>query len=107
MYTLPNITLRSIKVSASQQTGVCIGLVLVAVFLYLYFLNMSVVHVVMRKEAVQEQNQLRTEIAMLETSYIGAQHKIADRIANLDGYSIDTDKIFITRGETSLVLRSN
>lgn len=105
MFTLPSIKL--IKISASSQVGICVGLLVAAVFLYLYFLNVSVVHVVMRKEAVQDQNRLRTEIAMLETSYIGAQHKIADRIANLDGYSIDTDKIFITRGETGLVLRNN
>ena len=50
---------------------------------------------------------MRGEIAMLETSYIEAQHKIAGRIADLDGYSIDTAKIFVTRGEDSLVLKSN
>ena len=99
--------IKSIKISPSQQTALCVGLLMTAVAAYLYFLNLSVVHVVMRKEATQESNQLRTEIAMLETTYIQSQHKIADRIANLEGYSIDTEKIFITRGETSLVLRDN
>jgi hypothetical protein len=61
----------------------------------------------MRKETLAEQNQIRTEIAALETSYIEAQHKIASRIAHLDGYSIDTAKIFVTRGQESLVLRDN
>ncbi|MBP6923947.1 MAG: hypothetical protein KBC62_03425 [Candidatus Pacebacteria bacterium] len=99
--------IKSIKISPSKQTALCVGLLMTAVVAYLYFLNLSVVHVVMRKEATQESNQLRTEIAMLETTYIQSQHKIADRIANLEGYSIDTEKIFITRGETSLVLRDN
>ena len=77
-------------------------------FAYLYFLNLSVVHVVMRKEAAQEENQLRTEIAMLETSYINSQHKIADRIATVEGYNnVETEKVFVTRGASSLVLRND
>lgn len=96
-----------LKLQESQQTMTLLALLAVAVGVYLYFLNVSVVHVVMRKELLQEQNQLRTEIAELETSYIEAQHKIANRIADLDGYSIDTPKIFVTRGESSLVLRDN
>lgn len=98
---------KQFKLSAAKQTYVALCLCVSAVMLYIYFLNVSVVHVVMRKEATQQANQLRTEIAMLETSYIEAQHKIADRIADLDGYTIDTDKIFVTRGETGLVLRDN
>lgn len=100
-------TLPTIKISSSQQTFIGMSILMVAVVAYLYFLNLSVVHVVMRKEASHEANQLRAEIAMLETSYIEAQHKIADRIGNLNGYSIDTEKIFVTRGETNLVLRDN
>jgi hypothetical protein len=83
------------------------GLLVLGVVSYLYFLNLSVVHVVMRKEATLEQNQLRAEIAMLETSYIEAQHAIAARIATLDGYNTDTEKVFVNRGETSLVLNNN
>lgn len=98
---------RILRISNSQQTFICMTLLMMAIAAYLYFLNVSVINVVMRKEASQEQNRLRTEIAMLETSYIQAQHTIADRIASLDGYSVDNEKIFITRGETSLVLRDN
>jgi hypothetical protein len=61
----------------------------------------------MRKEATLEQNQLRAEIAMLETNYIEAQHAIAARIATLDGYNTETEKVFVNRGETSLVLNNN
>lgn len=96
-----------LKLNTSQQTMLLLGLLGVFIGTYLYFLNLSVVHVVMRKETLAEQNQLRTEIAALETSYIEAQHKIAGRIAHLDGYSIDTAKIFVTRGQESLVLRDN
>ncbi|MEY2665258.1 MAG: hypothetical protein RLZZ480_363 [Candidatus Parcubacteria bacterium] len=95
------------RIDSTHQTYFCLVVLVCSVAAYLYFLNVSVVHVVMRKEATQEQNRLRTEIAMLETSYIEAQHKIADRIADLEGYSTETDKIFITRGETGLVLRDN
>jgi hypothetical protein len=96
-----------LQLNIGEQTLVLVTLLLVFVGVYLYFLNLSVVHVVMRKEVIAEQNQIRTEIAALETSYIEAQHKIAGRIAHLDGYSIDTAKIFVTRGEDSLVLRDN
>ena len=101
------MNMRSLALNSSQQTLLCLCLLVAAVSSYLYFLNVSVVHVVMRKEATQEQNRLRTEIAMLETTYIEAQHEIADRIATLNGYNVDTEKVFITRGETSLVLRDN
>lgn len=104
MYKLPNI---KINIDSAHQTYCCLSLLMLCVVGYLYFLNLSVVHVVMRKEATQDQNRLRTEIAMLETSYIEAQDKIADKIADLEGYSTETDKIFITRGETGLVLRDN
>lgn len=81
---------------------------IVSIVVYLYFLNISVVHVVMRKEATQEQNILRTEIAMLETSYIEAQHAIAARIATLDGYNVETSKVFVSRDTTdTLVLQTN
>jgi hypothetical protein len=84
------------------------GIVCVAAIVgYLYFLNISVMHVVLRKESNQEVQSLKSEIAQLETRYIEAQHAISNRIATLDGYSVDTAKIFVTRGETSLVLRDN
>ncbi|MEK7462147.1 MAG: hypothetical protein AAB618_01075 [Patescibacteria group bacterium] len=96
-----------LQLNTKEQTLILLTLLAVFVGVYLYFLNLSVVHVVMRKETLAQHNQIRTEIAQLETSYIEAQHKIAGRIAYLDGYSIDTAKIFVTRGQDSLVLRDN
>ena len=69
-----------------------------AVIAYLYFLNVSVVHVVMRKEAMQESQDLKNNIALLETEYIIAQHTIAARMATVDGFREDSEKVFVARG---------
>lgn len=61
----------------------------------------------MRKEAVQSQNELRAEIAQLETQYIEAQHTIAARIAVLDGYDTEAEKIFISRADREALVQAN
>lgn len=78
-----------------------------AIIAYLYFLNMSVVQVVMRTEQVQKQRDLGAEIAMLESHYIEAQHTIASRIATLDDFDTETAKIFVSRDQESLVFNGN
>lgn len=93
------------KISYSKATLSCLLLLVLSVILYLYFLNMSVVQVVMRTEFTQEQNALRTEIALLEAQYIESQHTIAARISSLQGYETDVAKIFVSREPASLVLR--
>jgi len=92
-------------ISYSKVTIGCLFLLVLSVVLYLYFLNMSVVHVVMRTQYTQEQNTLRNDIAMLEASYIESQHAVAARIASLQGYDTDVSKIFVSREAASLVLR--
>lgn len=92
-------------ISYSKATLGCLLLLVLSVVFYLYFLNMSVVQVVMRTQYTQEQNALRTEIAMLETRYIESQHTIAARIASLQGYDTDVAKVFVARESASLVLR--
>jgi hypothetical protein len=84
----------------------CIGLLFVSVISYMYFLSLSVVHVVMRKEVLQEINQLRSEIAFLESSYIEANHVISQQVATADGFSAVKDKVFIKSGGEGLVLRT-
>jgi len=88
-------------------TSGCVLLLLVSVFSYMYFLSLSVVHVVMRKEATQEIAHLRSEIATLETDYIEAKHQISAKVAKLDGYKTNQEKIFISRVEPSLVLQTS
>lgn len=87
-------------------TSMCIGLVVFSIVAYMYFLSLSVVHVVMRKEASQQIGHLRSEIASLEATYIEAKHQISARVANLDGFSQNQNKIFISKEEQSLVLRT-
>lgn len=93
------------KISYSRTTLSCLLLLLSSVVLYLYFLNMSVVQVVLRTEYTQEQRDLKTQIAMLESQYIESQHTIAARISSLQGYETDVAKIFVSRQPASLVLR--
>ncbi len=88
-------------------TTVCIGLFLAGIALYMYFLSLSVMHVVMRKETIHNLNELRSEIARLESSYIVAQHKISTEVATVGGFTKNDNKIFISRAEQNLVFRSN
>jgi Tfp pilus assembly protein PilN len=87
-------------------TMLCVAALLLGVFAYMYFLSLSVVHVVMKKEATQNINQLRSEIALLETSYIEARYQINNRIASIDGLNETQNKIFISQAEQNLVLRT-
>lgn len=94
-------------IKPSSITLVCVGILVSMIVLYLYFLNMSVVQVVMRTEHTQKQNSLNNEIARLEASYIKSQHIVATRIATLDGYNTTAPKVFVSREQASLVLGSN
>jgi len=78
----------------------CIGLLAA----YMYFLSMSVVHVVLRKEVHQDTRALESEIAMLEAQYIEVQHQVSERIAQAEHLAETSDKIFIERVPPTLVL---
>ncbi|MFM2423771.1 MAG: hypothetical protein RLZZ70_158 [Candidatus Parcubacteria bacterium] len=103
------VTAKQSYLSSPHFVAVCCGAVLVVLaVMYMYFLSMSVVHVVMRKELHQERRQLESSIAQLEASYIEAQHKVSEKIAMSESLSENSDKIFIERVAPSLVLgRSN
>jgi hypothetical protein len=91
-------------INTSNITIGCIGVLVSMIVLYLYFLNMSVVQVVMRTENIQKQNQLNTQIAMLEATYIESQHVIASKIGTLVVNDSSAEKIFVPREQSSLVL---
>ena len=74
------------------------------VFLYMYFLSMSVVHVVLRKEIMNDVAKVESQIAQLEASYITAQHKVSNKIAALENFTENDTKIFVSRDESTLVL---
>jgi hypothetical protein len=89
-------------------TAGCLTLLISGVVAYMYFLSLSVVHVVMRNEVIQSISQLRSEIAYLETSYIEANHQISSRVATLDGFNTVNNKIFINiTSDQNLVLRAS
>lgn len=70
----------------------------------MYFLSMSVVHVVLRKEVMQKMSSIESDIAMLEASYIDAQHTVSNKIAALENFTENDTKIFVSRNDATLVL---
>jgi hypothetical protein len=98
---------RAIQINNHLLTSLCVGLLVFGIIAYMYFLSLSVVHVVMRKEATAEIGQLRSEIASLEASYIEARLQISSRVASLEGFNQNQKKVFISKSEQSLVLRSS
>jgi hypothetical protein len=89
----------------SRITIACFALLISTIVLYLYFLNMSVVQVVMRIEHVQHQRELSADIASLDAKFIETQHSISTKIATLDdSYNLDSDKIFVSREKPTLVM---
>ncbi len=98
--------IRAIAKNNHFLTSLCVGFFIVSILGYMYFLSLSVVHVVMRKEATQQISHLRSEIANLEAEYIEAKHQISARVATLDGYNNNQNKIFISKEEKSLVLQT-
>lgn len=82
----------------SHRTSLLVAICFGAVLLYVYFLNMSVVHVVVQKETMRDIQVLKNDIALLEANYIEAQHAITARMATIEGVSAERNKIFVSRG---------
>lgn len=82
---------------------VLVTLMLGLIGLYMYFLSMSVVHVVLRKEAAHKVTTLDSEIALLEATYIESQHLVSDHMARLAQFSATSEKIFVTQQSPTLV----
>lgn len=74
--------------------------------LYVYLLSRTVVHVVMQKEINKELQEVGSQIADLEAVYIEQQHSMSNEVATLQGFVTITDKIFIDKTQSSLVLRT-
>lgn len=98
-------TLQSILEKPSKGFYFNIGIVILfsLVVLYMYFLSMSVVHVVLRKEVIQKTAVVESRIAVLEASYITAQHTVSNKMAALENFTQNDAKIFINRNESKLV----
>lgn len=72
---------------------------------YIYLLSMSVVHVVVTREAEQRVNDIRGEIASLESTYMQRQHQISMVVVENRGYAIADKKIFLDRENSSVVTK--
>lgn len=83
-----------------------LGILLLSIVFYIYFLSASVMHVVIRKELNQELRHVASEISSYEAEYIRLQHEVSNDIASLQGYVPANDKVFIDRTKDSLVLSS-
>lgn len=83
--------------SYCKLTPLLVGLALCSVLAYVYFLNTSVVHVVLQKQTISEIQELKNDIALLEAEYITAQHTIAERMATIDGLQAERNKVFVRR----------
>jgi|GEM_PF-1090231 len=97
--------IRFFQAQAKPRYFTLLGVVFFAlIILYMYFLSMSVVHVVLRKEINRSVAETSSQIATLEASYIESQHKVSDKIAALNTFTETNSKIFVTRGQNAPVL---
>jgi hypothetical protein len=74
---------------------------------YMYFVSLSVVNVVMRKEVDGEIRELTTGVGELEAEYIEKQHAVSGNIATAKGFVTAEKKIFIDKAVDTLVLSRN
>lgn len=73
------------------------------VFAYIQLLSLSVVHVVMNKEAKEQMSILASEIAELESAYMEKQHAISTEVVEHRGYVASSEKIFLDRTGAAVV----
>lgn len=66
-----------------------------SILLYMYFVSLSVMHVVLRKETTHEISRLHTFVSEREASYIEMQHLMSAEIALQNGFIATPQKVFI------------
>ncbi|HEU4677784.1 MAG TPA: hypothetical protein VFS75_03660 [Candidatus Paceibacterota bacterium] len=74
---------------------------------YVYFLSLSVVHVVMRKEVDGQIAAVNTQVSELETAYIARQQSVSRDVALAKGFVIADKKIFIDKGADTVAFSRN
>jgi len=85
-------------ITYSKKTACLLLCLLAGMLAYVYFLNMSVVHVVIQKDTISEIQDTKNAIALLESEYITAQHLIANQMASIEGVVAERNKVFVWRG---------
>lgn len=97
--------LRTARTIRPQVYSVVLLLSLVGMIaLYMYFVGMSVVHVVMNKETSQAIGTVKTDISELESQYIEAQHKVRSDLALQEGFIAQSEKVFLAATDSTIVL---
>ena len=79
----------------------CLVIIFVA---YIYFVSASIVHVVISQEINQKIVAVNAEISEYEATYIKLQAGVSSEAAIENGFVLATDKIYVKRAPTSLVL---
>lgn len=72
---------------------------------YVYLLSMSVVHVVVSREAEERISDIHGQIAALESVYMEKQHAISTEVVASRGYVSTNEKIFLNRDNAAVVTR--
>jgi len=80
--------------------------IILLLFLYMYFLSATVVHVVLRKQAITATANVESKISQLEAAYISNQNLVSEKIVSTKDFSEHTEKIFVSR-VTPTVAMSN
>ena len=84
------------------------GSLMVVLFIaYVYFVSMSVAHVVVRKELSRDISDTQTRLSELEAAYIAAQQAVDIETALARGFAVNNEKIFVEKADTALVLSRN
>lgn len=72
--------------------------------LYVYFLSVSVVEVVARKQVDTEITNLYSEISELESTYIERQHAVSEELAMQYGFEKTSKKTFVDSTDSGLAM---
>lgn len=71
---------------------------------YVYYLSVSVLHVVIRKDVLQETTIVRSEISELESTYIAHKQALPEHAESHATLVAVTDKVFLTNDAPNLVV---
>ena len=80
------------------------SLLLVIFGAYIYFVSISIAHVVISKEVDQKIATVNAKISESEATYIKLQYSISSEVAKEKGFILATDKIYTKRAGATLVL---
>ena len=85
-----------------------LSLLLLLFSLYIYFISVSVIHVVARKELEREIAQVHSRIGDLESAYITAKQAVAPTTIAQYGFLVaPSRKIYVEKAPTNLVLATH